>query len=176
MTMSSLIQYDSRDQQIADLKAEIDSLRRDLASAKRAADESHNASVEAHNEAAAAFRALQSLRRQLAPLYKALQMVYGELDAAGVEDSAPSAAGSMDREREQLDTARITAVWQAWKSKLGAGAAKCIDALLLHGEMNTQQLSIATGYHRNTVPQYVSQLNKAGLINKNGGRFSLKHL
>ena len=112
-------------------------------------------------------RALGELRRQLGPLYKALQMVFGELDAAGV-DEAPAASGPVNT--------RTAAVWESWKNKLGVGAAKCIDALLLHGEMNTNQLSIATGYHRNTVPQYVSKLNTAGLINKNGGRFSLKSL
>jgi hypothetical protein len=149
---------DPRDDRIAALEDELRDLRNELMHANAAA-------TQAKRDTA---RALANLRRQLNPLYRALKDVFGELDAAGVEDSAPTVAGASNP--------RVAAVWESWKSKLGAGAAKCIDALLLHGDMNTQQLSIATGYHRNTVPQYVSQLNKAGLINKNGGRFSLKSL
>ena len=47
---------------------------------------------------------------------------------------------------------------------------------MLHGDMNTQQLAIAIGQHRNSIPRLIYTLNKAGLINKNGGRFSLKQL
>lgn len=113
-------------------------------------------------------RALATLRRQLSPLYRALQDVFGELDRIGVED-APN--GTAPRQND-----RVAAVWANWKSKVGDGSAKVIDALLLHGEMNTQQLSIATGYHRTTIPGLIFKLNKLGLINKNGGRFSLKQL
>ncbi len=135
-------------EQVADLQRQLRDAQREASAARRDAD-----------------RALAELRRQLGPLFKALQMVFGELDAAGVEESAAPQVNS-----------RTAAVWESWKDKLGIGPAKVIDALLLHGEMNTAQLSIATGYHRNTVPQYVSACNKAGLITKNGGRFSLKKL
>jgi hypothetical protein len=137
------------------LKREVSELRFELADTKRALA----------RERAQAAHATDALRKQLAPLYHALQMVFGELDAIG---DATEPAGPHD--------ARTKAVWESWKAKLGTGPAKVIDALLLHGELSTQQLSIATGYHRNTVPQYVSQLHKAGLINKAGGRFSLKAL
>jgi DNA-binding IclR family transcriptional regulator len=40
----------------------------------------------------------------------------------------------------------------------------------------TEQLSIATGLHRTTIPKLIYELNKAGLIDKSGGRFSLKQL
>jgi hypothetical protein len=33
-----------------------------------------------------------------------------------------------------------------------------------------------TGVHRNSIPAMIYKLNKAGLLNKNGGRFSLKQL
>ncbi len=149
---------DSRDDEIRRLLNEISILQAALS-------EAEFATVQARSEAA---RALTALRRQLDPLYQALRVVFGHLDAAGVSEVTNQAQASGDP--------RLSAVWASWKSKLGQGAAKCIDALLLHGEMNTQQLAIATGYHRNTVPQYVSQLNKAGLIDKRDGKFRLKHL
>src|SRR3990167_135244 len=151
-----------QDPRLASLESELRQVRRELSDAQ----------VEAARAREDATRALSMLRRQLSPLYRALQAVFGELDAAGVVDETPMPAAAPG---SGLDP-RLKAVWDNWKEKLGQGPAKCIDALLLHGEMTTQQLSIATGYHRNTVPQYVSALHKASLINKSGGKFSLKHL
>lgn len=71
---------------------------------------------------------------------------------------------------------RQSKVWESWKQRLGGSCAKVIDALLTHKDLNTQQLAIATGLHRTTIPNLIFRLNKAGLINKNGGRFSLKSL
>lgn len=143
-----------RDDRIAELEDEVTRLRVDVSSARR----------EASQAGREATRALSALRQQLNPLYRALQDVFGELNAAGTEDAAPTV------------NARTSVVWDSWKSRLGEGPAKIIDALLLHGEMNTQQLAIATGYHRTTVPGLIHKMNKAGLLNKNGGRFSLKAL
>lgn len=151
-------QVDDADSRIADLEREVRDLTDALSAAKFALADARREST----------RALGALRRQLAPLYRALQDVFGELETAGVEESAAPAAGE--------PTARTSAVWASWKSRLPGGPAKIIDALLLHGEMNTQQLAIATGVHRNSIPAMIYKLNKAGLLNKNGGRFSLKLL
>jgi DNA-binding transcriptional ArsR family regulator len=112
-------------------------------------------------------RAVGKLRQQLSPLYRALQEVFGEMDEIG---------GEQPGDATPAQPARSSAVWESWKHRLGGGQAKAIDALLLHGEMNTTQLAIATGLHRTSIPKVISNLNKAGLINKNGGRFSLKQL
>lgn len=112
-------------------------------------------------------RALGNLRRQLGPLYQALQMVFGELDAAGVNE-APAASAQVN--------SRTSAVWENWKTKLPGRPAQIIDALLLHGEMNSTQIAIAIGIHRNNVPGLIFRLNKAGLIDKNGTKYSLKKL
>lgn len=77
---------------------------------------------------------------------------------------------------EAPSTEREESVWESWKQRLGGQTAKVIDALLLHGEMNTTQIAIAIGTRRNNIPNLVFKLNQAGLINKNGGRFSLKQL
>jgi hypothetical protein len=104
---------------------------------------------------------LLKIQKLLGPWHDAINELYGEFD--GVEfSSSPQNKNS--------------AVWESWKQKLGGGTAKVIDALLLHGEANTIQLSIATGLHRTTIPALIHKLNKASLINKNGGKFSLKEL
>lgn len=146
------------DSRLDDLTEEVRELRRELSQAK----------AETALAKRDAGRALSALRKQLGPLYQALRMVFGELDAAGVDD------GVSDAESQSADP-RVAAVWASWKSRMGS-AAKIIDALLLHREMNTQQLAIATGLHRTTIPALIHKLNKAGLLNKNGGRFSLKQL
>jgi len=149
---------DTSAETIADLEREVQDLKRQLRESR----------IERDRATAAAAAALTALRRQLTPLYRALQMVFGELDA--VPDDAPSSSSQPGGD------ARTTAVWDAWKERLGGQPAKVIGALQLHGEMNAQQIAIAIGCHRNTVPNIVSKLNRAGLINKNGGRYSLKTL
>ena len=159
--MTLLLQGEVEDPRDAQLDRSADEIRLLRAEVARSQREAQDARREAS-------RALSALRRQLTPLYQALQAVFGELDAAGVEEGPLSSlATSADP--------RVSAVWASWKSRLGA-AGKLIDALLLHGEMNTQQLAIATGLHRTTIPKHIYTLNRAGLLNKNGGRFSLKHL
>jgi hypothetical protein len=139
----------------SDLRAENTRLRQELAQAR-----AEVVAVRRENG-----QAISRLRAQLSPLYSALHGIFGEMDAIG---DSPDASPQID--------GRKKAVWDSWKSKLGGSAAKVIDALLLHGEMNTQQVAIAIGLHRTTIPAIIYKLNQAGLINKNGGRFSLKEL
>ena len=62
------------------------------------------------------------------------------------------------------------------EAKLGGKQAEFIQALLEHGEMSAIQLKIATRSGQQTVYDTIHKLNKLGLINKNGGKFSLKEL
>lgn len=144
------------------LGAEVLALNQELSNLQRELYEARQEAAHAKRQAAIA---LAALRKQLSPLYRALQQVFGELDAVGVDETA-----------QEMPNSRMTQVWASWKQRLGEGPAKIIDALLLHGEMNTQQLSIATGYHRTSITAMIFKLNKAGLLNKNGGRFALKQL
>lgn len=139
-----------------DMREEIRGLREQLRNAQR---ETATAKRDAS-------RAMGELRRQLGPLYKALQMVFGELEAAGVDgdEAAPNASP------------RVSAVWAVWKDKLGKGPAKAIDALLLHGAMTRKQLAVATGYSPQNVSNIISDLNKASLITKDGDRVTLRTL
>jgi chromosome segregation ATPase len=142
---------DAQDE-IADLKNQLAQARLDVQKARHESE-----------------RALAALRRQLTPLYRALQGVFGELDAAGVSDvgSGPS-----------LPTTdpRVAAIWASWKTRLGGQCGKVIDALLLQPDMNTTQLAIAIGTRRQNIPGLIYKLNQAGLLTKNGGKFSLKAL
>ena len=122
-----------------------------------------------------AVRALTALRTQLGPLYRALQDVFGELDEAEIEEaarvfhpSAPSTASTV--------TSRTTAIWENWKTKLPGYPARIIDALLLQSDLSTTQLAISCGCKSQRISEGISKLNKAGLINKNSGKFSLKAL
>lgn len=153
----ALVDDDTTNPEVESLRAEVRQLRAELS---RAHAETHNAQRDTA-------RAVGSLRKQLTPLYRALQAVFGEIDNAGFDEEASTGTPA---------NARTVAVWESWKSRLPGQPAKVIDALLLHGEMNAQQIAIAIGCHRNSVPQLIFKLNKAGLINKNGHRFSLKTL
>jgi small-conductance mechanosensitive channel len=113
------------------------------------------------------------LRHTLEPLYRAFQAIFGDIE---VIDPQPVVSSPQMQQPNPQQSDRLSSVWDSWKQKLGSGAAKVITALQEHGEANTQQLSILTGMHRTSIPRIIYELNKAGLINKNGGRFSLKQL
>lgn len=150
------IEDDDRDEQIADLQRELRETRAELLRAKADA-------TQAKQETA---RAVSALRRQLTPLYRALQAVFGELDAAGVEDMPSPTSPSRTADPR----------WESWKQKMSGRPAEIIDLLLLHGEMNRNQLMAAMHVGKDVVRVTLSRLNVAGLLNKNGGRFSLKQL
>jgi len=145
------------DTTVEDLQEENRRLRADLRDAK----------MDAMRARQDTDRALAALRKQLGPLYRALQAVFGELDAAGVQDG--------DGPQPRTD-ARVTAVWNSWKEKMPGGPARIIDALLLHGDLTTPQLKITAKMATQTVYDSIARLKKAGLIDKNGGKFSLKQV
>jgi len=146
---------------VTDPNDEIEALQQDNADLRRELSRAIQAKR-------ASEQGLSALRKQLTPLYRALQAVFGELDAAGVDDSGPA----------NNATPRVSAVWESWKQKLGTNTApaRVIDALLGHGELNVAQLKVAAKMANQTVYDAIHRLNKLGLINKNGGRFSLKQL
>lgn len=106
----------------------------------------------------------KQLRTVLNPLYYALKHVYGEIDTMGIGAS------------EHSESPKASAVWESWKQKLGGQTAEAIDVLALHGEMNAEQLRIHLRCARTHIYNIIAKLNKAGIINKNGGKISLKTL
>lgn len=116
------------------------------------------------NKGAQVSMGAQMLRDSLSPLYKGLKAIFGELEGMDL-GTAPVETNS-----------RVSAIWSDWKQKFPGHPAKAIDALLLHGSMTQGQLRIAVGCATGTISNVVSTLNRAGLINKSGGKISLKEL
>lgn len=146
------VEHDDRDLIISGLRARVRELEEQL--------------HEERGKGAAVSSGVANLRKQLSPLYNALRAVFGEIDAMGIGEIQPHQNGAP----------RASAAWESWKQKLGGKPAEAIDALLLHGEMNAQQLRIHLRCGRDYVYNVVHTLHKASLINKNGGKISLKEL
>lgn len=107
---------------------------------------------------------VRELRGVLTPLYQALQHIFGEIGAMDLADGSPPM-------RAHQSTA-----WELWQRKLPGLPAKAIEVLLAHGELNRTQLRIQLGCATRSITDVVYKLNQAGLINKNGGKISLKQL
>jgi hypothetical protein len=144
---------DDRDTIIAGLREQLRQAREDLAHERQ-----KGKTVDA---------GVVNLRRVLSPLYGALQQVFGEIESMEVVEHGG--------DPPKIES-RKSAVWESWKQKLGGKQAEFITALLTHGEMTAVQLKIATKCGQQTVYDTIFKLNKAGLINKNSGRFSLKEI
>jgi hypothetical protein len=107
---------------------------------------------------------LVEVQNKLLPFYNLLRAIFGDLKAADLQ-TATEPLRSHDHAREK---------WVSWKQKMPGKPAEFIDLLLLHGEMTAAQLKAAAHCSSDTVYQVIYKLNAAQLINKNGGRFSLK--
>jgi len=144
----------------------IEQLRQENAELQRQLAESENALQAERRQRLGLEKGAVELRSVLAPLYRALRHIHGELDAMGVGEEAGTGAASGAK----------SPVWEQWKQKLGRDgmAAKAIDILLLHGELNRTQLRIQLACATRTVADVVYKLNQAGLIDKNGNKIALK--
>jgi hypothetical protein len=107
---------------------------------------------------------VSELRTVLTPLYQALQHIFGEIGAMDIAESTPPMR------------AHLSSAWELWQQKLPGLPAKAIGVLLAHGELNRTQLRIQLGCATRSITDVVYKLNQAGLINKNGGKISLKQL
>lgn len=149
---------------------ERDDLRRQLRGLKEELREKEEQLEAARSGSVAAVKALKSLRIVLEPIHKALKMVFGELDAAGIETEGQSESISSS------PGTRSNLKWESWRQRLGGRKAEFIDLLLVHGEMSHKQLGAANHCSYQTSVDTIAALNKAGIIHKSGGKFSLKDL
>jgi hypothetical protein len=107
---------------------------------------------------------LEHVRKRMSPLYELYQSLQAVFDKSGV--IVPTGTGT--------DT--ITK-WEFWKKRYPGRVAEVIDLLLIQREMNGSQLCSALKCDPRTLSaKVIYPLNKAGLINKNGGRYSLKEI
>lgn len=153
MLGGDVAQTDNHDATIQELRSRVRQLEVDLATEKARSKQTLEGAAE--------------LKLVLTPLYKGLRHIFGEFDAIGVQDVSSASSGG-DK--------KLSAAWESWKKKLGGKAAMAIDVLFLHGEMNATQLRIHLQCGNDYVYNVISQLHKAGIINKNGGKISLKGL
>lgn len=144
---------------------QLESLQRELYQRNRQLAEAEEALRVERQKTAAMERGVSQLRTFLNPLHEGLKMFYGEIDLMGFGGTSSAAPDS-----------RVAAIWADWKQKFPGHPSKAIDALLLHGQMTQGQLRIAVGCATGTISNVVGILNRAGLVNKNGGKISLKEL
>jgi hypothetical protein len=64
--------------------------------------------------------------------------------------------------------------WEALKKAFPGRCSELIDTLIAHGPLRTSQIAAIMRSDPRTVTQLIHKLNKAGGIEKNGGKFSLK--
>lgn len=140
----------------------VESLQRELYQRNQQLAEAQEELRLERQKTAAIEQGVSQLRDILFPLHNGLKKMFGELDAMG--GSATAA------------TPRVSAAWEQWKQKLSGHPAKAIDALMVHGAMTQTQLRILIGCANGSIAGVVCTLNKAGLINKSGGKISLKEL
>lgn len=120
------------------------------------------------NERDAAVAALQAVQSQFEPWHKAINRLFDIFEEVGVRGGAPVVTGPAN--------AQSSPVWQSWKSRLGGKASEFIDLLLIHREMTAAQIMAAAKCGKRTVYDVTYTMNKAGILSKNGSRYSLKDL
>lgn len=109
--------------------------------------------------------------KQFSDLAKRVERIEKFLASFNRSNGAPG-AGS-----EPSTGNRDTAIWEEWKAKLNSKPLSAfIDAFLMHGELDANQLALITRCGKGNVSQYIYRLNKVNLINKNGNKFSLKSI
>jgi hypothetical protein len=113
-------------------------------------------------ELAAARNVIAAIRKRFEPEYRDLQALFGDLDKHSPNGAGPVNAG----------------IWEPWKTKLGKTPARMIDVLLERGEATRIQLATLTGQspRSGSYANNLSQLNKNGLLEKNGDKLSLAKL
>lgn len=130
------------------------------------AERRKNASVE---------KGVHHLRQLLSPFHQWMGLVFGEFEAMGIGDVTEGISQPLSS-----TDPRKAAVWDSWVEKLGGKdsfAGKMIVALLQHGALTSKQIAIHIGTKRmQTVYETTLKVNKAGILDKNGDRFSLKEL
>lgn len=99
---------------------------------------------------------LDADRQRLGNMLHALRAVFGEGEAVPVSPGG------------------VNPKWEALKRAFPGRCAELIDTLIAHGPLRTSQIAAIMRSDPRTVTQLIHKLNKAGGIEKNGGKFSLK--
>jgi len=159
LTLKGIIDTDSEDR-----GEELRQLRRDNQRLDESLRQVRNELGQAIADKEVLERSVRALRNQLAPLHHALRAVFGEIELAVGEEEvsvsrsagAPVAANGSDPR------------WESYKQSFPGVAARIIDALLSHPEMNLVQLSAFLKCSYDTAKGASQKLMKAGALVRNG--------
>jgi hypothetical protein len=142
------------------LRREITGLEQELQKAKEEA-------VAAKLGARDAVQAIRALREILEPFHTAIRMIYGEISRVEV--------GEVGTESMRSGSLGLSPKWEMMKQKLGHREAQIIDALQ-HGGMTAKQLTPVLHWDIKTVYAFTKKMKDAGLLENDGGKFSLREL
>jgi hypothetical protein len=121
---------------------------------------------------------LATLREDVAELRKELDELQDSLDRdrqkLGAMLHALRAIFGGEAEAIPQPTGTSNPRWEALKRAFPGRCAELIDTLIAHGPLRTSQIAAIMRSDPRTVTQLIHKLNKAGGIEKNGGKFSLK--
>lgn len=108
---------------------------------------------------------IRIFRERFGPFFEFLKFLFGEASRvdAGIGNASHASGGNLSPK------------WEMLKQKLGGRQAEFID-LLGHGEMTAAQLRAAAHCDIRTAYSVIEKMKGAGLVNKNGAKFSLKEI
>lgn len=150
-------------------EVDIDNLKRKNLALQRRIDDLELELQKQKNEAKRAMQALTNLRDILQPLHRAMRMVFGEIETVDLPEAGTVAMPSSG------NSSGLSAKWEMLKHKLGGRQAEFIE-LLQHGPMTAKQLGAAAHCDPRTAYNVVNKMKLDGLVDNNGGKFSLKEL
>ena len=104
---------------------------------------------------------LERDRTKIIELLHALRAIFNGDMAATAQGQVSTPSGTNPR-------------WEALKRAFPGRCAELIDTLIAHGPLNTGQIAAIMRADSRTINQLIHKLNKAGGIEKNGGKFSLR--
>lgn len=155
---------------------EIDRLRNELARATRERDALRADNVRLRQRVNQVDGPVAQLRQTLEPLYRSLQALWGDIEVIDPQHPA-SGPAQAPTSAPNPQEARSSPAWESWKQRMPGAPAKLIEAMQLHKEVTVEQLVVLTQITRKqTIYDAIARMNKSGLINKNGGKFSLKQI
>jgi hypothetical protein len=114
-------------------------------------------------------RSIENLRSILSPLFRGLRALFGEIEIAAGEESAPLPNGLTSPTPGTTDPR-----WQHFKTSFPGVPAAIIDALLIHEQMPMSHLAKLIGKHYDTVKAAAKKLREAGAATLDGGVLRLK--
>lgn len=157
-----------------ELAEEVESLRLQVKGLKQELRDANDALEAAKNQSSASVKALKVIRNVFEGQHRALQIVFGELDAAGIEADSAAPGTPVSSAQSSLGPPN-PAAYNAWKQQLPPGCGKIIDALIVQ-PLSQKQMTTVCKMHYDTVGKYLKMLSANSLVNHDGRLYRLNRL